>query len=389
MGEAAAFALPRVGFRIQNTQKGWIMKRLWSVVLLAGAIVLPVLADDQPAEKKSLRDEFQEIIKEFREAQQPLAKEFQSAKTDEEREAVVAKLPRVAKPFGERAVKLAKENLKDPLSAQILAFALQAAHNETAGELILQSQTDPRLLSFTVTSMAGQSDNPAAEKFLKLALEKSKEKQVKAAACLGLAQMHYSKSESAKDEKAIAELTKSAEAYAAKVSHEFADVEGPRGKFGEQAERLLFQIKNLSIGKAVPEVVSQDLNEKETKLSALRGKVVVLDIWATWCGPCKAMIPHEREMVNKLKDKPFALVSISADEKLETLKTFLESEKMPWTHWWEGRREKGILKDWNVTFFPTIYVIDSKGVIRYKNIRGPKLEQAVEKLVKEAEKKSS
>ena len=62
----------------------------------------------------------------------------------------------------------------------------------------------------------------------------------------------------------------------------------------------------------------------------------MLDIWATWCGPCKAMIPHEREMVERLKDKPFALVSISADEKKKTLTDFLAKDTMPWTHWWNG-----------------------------------------------------
>src|SRR5207249_1691200 len=62
-------------------------------------------------------------------------------------------------------------------------------------------------------------------------------------------------------------------------------------------------------------------------------------------------------------DKPFALISISADDKKEELQEFLEKEKMPWTHWWEGRRESGIIYDWNVQFFPTIYVIDAKGVI--------------------------
>jgi thiol-disulfide isomerase/thioredoxin len=152
----------------------------------------------------------------------------------------------------------------------------------------------------------------------------------------------------------------------------------------KQAGKTLFEIRNLSIGKTAPEVVSKDLEDKEVKLSSLRGKVVVLDIWATWCGPCRAMIPHEREMVEKMKDKPFALVSISADDDKETLVEFLKKEKMPWTHWWEGRRQGGILNDWNVKFFPTIYVLDAKGVIRHKGLRGEALEKAVEELVKEA-----
>jgi thiol-disulfide isomerase/thioredoxin len=137
---------------------------------------------------------------------------------------------------------------------------------------------------------------------------------------------------------------------------------------------------DLSVGKPVPEVVSRDVDGKTVRLSALKGKVIVLDIWATWCVPCKAMIPHEREMVGRLKDKPFALVSISADEEKETLTTFLAKEKMPWTHWWNGN-EGGILEDWNVEAYPTIYVLDAKGVIRYKDLRGEKLEEAVNTLI--------
>jgi len=142
---------------------------------------------------------------------------------------------------------------------------------------------------------------------------------------------------------------------------------------------------DLSVGAKAPEVISKDINGKEAKLSDLRGKVVVLDIWATWCGPCRAMIPHEREMVKKLEGKPFVLVSISGDARKDTLTKFLKDNPMPWTHWWNGDRG-GILADWDVRYFPTIYVIDHKGVIRHKDIREKELEEAVKKLVEEAEK---
>jgi thiol-disulfide isomerase/thioredoxin len=151
----------------------------------------------------------------------------------------------------------------------------------------------------------------------------------------------------------------------------------------------LFEIQNLSVGKKAPEVTCLNIQgDKDDKLSNYLGKVVVIDIWATWCGPCRAMIPHEREMVSKLQDKPFALISVSGDDQKETLTNFLEKEKMPWIHWFADR--KGILKDWNIRFYPTIYVIDHKGVIRAKGLRGEELEKKVTELIAEIgkEKKS-
>jgi len=96
------------------------------------------------------------------------------------------------------------------------------------------------------------------------------------------------------------------------------------------------------------------------------------------------MIPHERKMVKKHKDKPFALISVSADEEKGTLKKFLEENDMPWVHWWDGQ-EGNIVKGWNVQGLPTIYVLDTKGVIRYKFVGAvtDELDEAVDKLLAE------
>jgi thiol-disulfide isomerase/thioredoxin len=145
-------------------------------------------------------------------------------------------------------------------------------------------------------------------------------------------------------------------------------------------------VKDLFVGATMPELKSKGLDDKEVKLSDLKGNVVVLDIWATWCPPCRAMIPHERDLVKKLKGKPFVLVSISGDDKKAALTEFLKTNDMPWTHWWEGRGP--MMSQLDIRFFPTIFVLDGKGVIRYKGVRGEAMDKAVETLLKEMEDKT-
>ena len=94
-------------------------------------------------------------------------------------------------------------------------------------------------------------------------------------------------------------------------------------------------------------------------------------------------------MVERLKDKPFQLVSISVDEKMETLKDFLAKEKMPWTHWWAGAESK-LVADWDIRGYPTIFVLDAQGVIRYKQAGAiGDFEKVVDGLLKEMESKKT
>jgi thiol-disulfide isomerase/thioredoxin len=141
----------------------------------------------------------------------------------------------------------------------------------------------------------------------------------------------------------------------------------------------------LKVGTKAPETVCEDINGAPVNLSDLKGKVVVLDFWATWCGPCRAMIPHTRELVKQHEKKPFVFISVSCDAKRETLENFTKKTEMPWTHWWDGQGGK-VAKAYEVGAFPTIYVVDHKGVIQFKSVGfDKKLDSVVEKLVKQAE----
>src|SRR2546421_10886886 len=96
------------------------------------------------------------------------------------------------------------------------------------------------------------------------------------------------------------------------------------------------------------------------------------------------MYPHERSLVKRLEGQPFALVGINSDQDREALKKTIAEEKLSWRHWWDGGSTTGpIASKWNVHGWPTIYVLDSKGVIRYKNVREHKMDEAVKTLLKE------
>jgi hypothetical protein len=99
------------------------------------------------------------------------------------------------------------------------------------------------------------------------------------------------------------------------------------------------------------------------------------------------MIPHERSLVEKLKDKPFALVGVNSDADLDYYRREAAKNGVTWRSFWCGRKGAGgpIPAKWGVTGWPTIYVLDHKGVIRFKNVRGEQMTDAVERLLAELE----
>ena len=98
------------------------------------------------------------------------------------------------------------------------------------------------------------------------------------------------------------------------------------------------------------------------------------------------MYPHERSLVKRLAGKPFALLGINSDPK-DRLRPVLKKENITWRSWWDGGSPSGpIAKAWNVKGWPTTYVLDPKGVIRYRDVREKEMDNAVDTLLKEMEK---
>lgn len=139
------------------------------------------------------------------------------------------------------------------------------------------------------------------------------------------------------------------------------------------------ELRSLGIGKIAPDIEGEDLNGVAFKLSDYRGKVVMISFWATWCGPCMAELPHERELVKRFEGRPFVLIGVNADADKGDVTPLLEEKLIPWRSFWCG--DKGPLgpipRAWNVNVLPTVYLVDHAGVIQAKELKDGILEQLV------------
>lgn len=364
-----------------------------------GALILmappPALDGGRPAE------EHQILVKEWERAYRDYQNAYAAAKTDEEREKVRESFPKPI--FQDRFMELARKYPRDPATIDSLVWILvnpwygphaEKNYAETLEILTRDFLQDEKLAdacgvlgapSSTTVSAGGL--NPSAEQLLLTAIEKSTSRKVRGNACLSLA--CYLKKHS--DWRSGDMSRQQADAMAAEstrrfeqVIEQFADVKsGGPYTLGRLAEAALFEIRNLSIGKVAPEVAGDDLDGASLKLSDYRGKVVVLNFWASWCGPCMAMVPHEQSLVKRLHDKPFALLGFNGDDDRATGKQAAERKGMTWRSWWDRGRDGTIIRRWNVVGWPTIYVLDAQGMIRYKDVRGKELDEAIDALIGE------
>ena len=96
------------------------------------------------------------------------------------------------------------------------------------------------------------------------------------------------------------------------------------------------------------------------------------------------MYPHERSLVKDLKDRPFALIGVNSDPSPELVKQVSREKELTWRSFFDGGGTDGpISTQWNVRAWPSIFVLDHKGVIRFKNVRGEALDAAIHQLLDE------
>jgi RNA polymerase sigma factor (sigma-70 family) len=356
---------------------------------------------------------------------QELHGRLQRARTDDERKPIQRQITDSNVALIERALRIVRENPTDPAALRAVEFGLRRTSGGYGGPT---SKAREELLSFVranflrspdlnpslLSNLAHQNTAPADD-LLAAVAESNPSPTVRGRAAYVLADELALESETVRLWRAMPALfdnpfmrerteyldrlrradpdtlEREAVKWYGVVREKFADVviyDGSASdKLGELAEHGLFALRHLTIGKVAPDIEGEDLDGKPFKLSGYRGKVVVLIFCGNWCGPCREMNPQKQRLVDSQAGKPFTLVEVNSDDDREAVKRTMRKEKLTWRCWFDGGRPGPIAKRWHIPGWPAIYVLDATGVIRYIDLRDKPLDDAVDRLVREAEKR--
>lgn len=156
-------------------------------------------------------------------------------------------------------------------------------------------------------------------------------------------------------------------------------------KMGEQLEKM----KVVAIGAVAPDFAMADTAGNMVKLSSLRGKYVLVDLWASWCGPCRQENPNVVRTFNKYKDRNFTVLGVSLDrpDAKDKWLAAIKKDGLTWTHvsdlkFWDNE----VAKAWGVRAIPQNFLLDPNGKVVAKNLRGDALDAKLGAILGKAEK---
>jgi peroxiredoxin/Tfp pilus assembly protein PilF len=151
----------------------------------------------------------------------------------------------------------------------------------------------------------------------------------------------------------------------------------------QRALRFISQ-PELARARMAPPFAITTTDGHRVSLDDLKGKVVLMDFWATWCAPCREALPHMREIAKKFRDEPLVVLSVSLDDDEQKWKDFVDKNEMTWPQYRDGGFKGPIARTFAVEAIPHTFTIDSDGVLQDEHIGDASIEGKLKKLIKRA-----
>jgi thiol-disulfide isomerase/thioredoxin len=151
----------------------------------------------------------------------------------------------------------------------------------------------------------------------------------------------------------------------------------------QRALRYISQ-PELARARMAPAFAVTTLDGQRVSLDDFKGKVVLLDFWATWCGPCREALPHMQKIAKNFQGQPLVVLSVSLDNNEEKWKEFITKNGMTWMQYRDGGFEGPVARMFSVNAIPHTYTIDADGVLQDEHIGDASIEGKLKKLISHA-----